>query len=83
MDDKRLERIEAKVDDVSDHLSSIDTTLAAQHVSLREHMRRTALLEKELAPIKNHVLMVKGALKLVGVLAAGAALAESLHMLMK
>lgn len=75
-DDKRLERIESKLDDTNDHLSAIDSTLAAQHVSLREHIRRTALIEKELAPIKTHVNRVEGALKLISVAAALAAIVE-------
>ncbi len=64
MDDKRLERIESKIDDTHDHLVSIDLTLNAQHISLREHIRRTAILEREIAPIKRHVNRVEGALKL-------------------
>lgn len=75
-DDKRLERIEHKVDDVSDHLASIDITLKGQHVSLRDHIRRTEILEKELAPIKKHVYMVKGAAALIGLLATIAAIVE-------
>ena len=62
-DDKRLERIEAKLDDTNEHLSSIDVTLAKQHVSLAEHMRRTSLIEEELKPIKKHVDMVQGIIK--------------------
>ncbi len=65
MDNKRLERIENKIDDVSDHLGSIDVTLAGQHISLKEHIKRTTMLEKELAPIKKHVYMVQGALALI------------------
>lgn len=64
-DSKRLERIEKKIDDTHDHLVSIDITLAEQHVSLRDHIRRTAILEREFAPIKRHVNRVEGALKLL------------------
>lgn len=77
-DDKRLERMEKKLDDVADHLSSIDITLTAQHISLKDHMRRTALLEKEIAPIKKHVYMAQGA---AGLLAIGAAAVEFLKYL--
>ncbi len=69
MDDKRLERIEDKIDKVRDHLGSIDSTLAAQHVSLEDHIRRTALLEAELKPIKKHVDMVNGAMKFLAAIA--------------
>ncbi len=65
MDHKRLERIEKKIDDGNDHLASIDITLAEQHISLREHMRRTALIEQDLKPIKNHVAMMNAAAKII------------------
>lgn len=68
-DDKRLERIEVKLDDVSDHLSSIDITLKGQHITLKDHIRRTALLEQDLRPIKKHVYMVQGALAFITLLA--------------
>jgi hypothetical protein len=75
-DDKRLERIEVKIDDISDHLGSIDVTLGAQHVSLKEHIRRTALIESELLPIKKHVNMIQGAIALITVLATIAGLVK-------
>lgn len=83
MDDKRLERMEVKLDDISDHLGSIDITLSAQHVSLKDHIRRTALLEQELRPIKKHVDMVAGALKLLGVLGTLFAIYEGVKTLIK
>lgn len=78
-DDKRLERIEKKIDDSNEHLSSIDITLAEQHISLREHVRRTNLLEQEIRPIKVHVSRVEGALKLLAIMASLIALIEFLH----
>lgn len=78
MDDKRLERIESKLDDSNEHLASIDVTLAEQHVSIKEHMRRTNLLEIELKPIKAHVNRVEGALKLLALIATVAAIIEFL-----
>lgn len=66
MDDKRLERIEDKIDALSTHLGSIDITLAKQNVTLEDHVRRTTLLEKALIPIRRHIDMVSGALKLIG-----------------
>lgn len=46
VDDKRFDSIENKVDTIQKSIHSIDITLAEQHVSLKEHMRRTSLLEK-------------------------------------
>lgn len=65
MDDSKLE---AKLDKMTDHLSAIDVTLAKQAVSLDVHIRRTELLEAELKPIKKHVDMVNGGIKLLSVI---------------
>jgi archaellum component FlaC len=51
-DDKRLERVENKLDKVSDQIGEINVTLSAQHESLKEHMRRTELLENDVEPLK-------------------------------
>lgn len=63
---ERFDRVEEKLDQVITRISSIDVTLAKQHVSLEEHIRRTALLEKQMEPVQRHVNMVSGAFKLVG-----------------
>ena len=67
--DLKLDRIESKIDDISDHLASVDVTLKGQHITLKEHMRRTELLEKDLAPIKKHVYMIQGAIAFITILA--------------
>ena len=76
MDDKRLARIEDKLDDTAQRLTNIDVTLAAQHVSIKEHIRRTNILEAEMKPIKTHVDMVKGGLKLIAIAAMVAGIIE-------
>lgn len=76
MTDSRIARIEDKIDHVVERLSSIDSTLSAQHVSLKEHIRRTDLLESQVKPIEKHVTMVHGAIKLVGLVALLAGIAE-------
>lgn len=67
MSDERLERIEAKLDKVNERLSSMDATLAGQHVSLKDHIRRTTLLEAMVEVLRRHDAMWAGALKLVGI----------------
>lgn len=78
-DDKRLERIEKKLDDTNEHLSSIDVTLAEQHLSLKEHIKRTAILEKEFNPIRRKMDMLSGAIALITLLATVAAIIEFLR----
>lgn len=75
-DDKRLERIESKVDDLDDHLASIDITLKAQHIILDEHVRRTEALEKMVAPMQKSMYMAKGAIALISLLALLAGIIE-------
>lgn len=73
MDNKRVEE---KLDKVVEKISSIDVTLAKQSVILDEHVRRSNLLEAKMVPLEKHVSMVNGALKLIGVLALFATIAE-------
>lgn len=77
MDDKRLERIEKKLDDSNEHLASIDVTLAMQHESLRVHIKRTNKLEDELKPIRRHVYMVQGGMALLSLLGIIAGILKS------
>lgn len=81
MDDRQI-RIEDKVDKIIDKIGSIDVTLAAQHVSLTDHIRRTELLEKEIEPIKKHVSMVHGAMKLIGLGTVLASVVEAILSIM-
>lgn len=80
MSDDRLIRIENKVDKISERINSVDVTLAAQHESLKDHMRRTELLEQAVEPLKSHLNAVHMAAKLIGVIVGiitvGAAVVE-------
>lgn len=78
---ENIQRIEDKLDRLQDKLSSIDSTLAAQHVSIAEHIRRTNILENDLKPVKRHVTMVEGVLKFLGALAMVAGLIEVISRL--
>ncbi len=60
---ERFSRMEDKLDQVVEKISSIDTTLAKQEVSLSDHIRRTQILEEKLEPVERHVSMVNGIVK--------------------
>lgn len=64
----QLDRIENKLDLISDRLNNVDVTLASQHVSLADHIRRTELLEIAVAPLTKESHMIHGVLKAVGIL---------------
>lgn len=69
---ERDERIEQKLDKVVDHIAAIDTTLALQHASLAEHMRRTSLLEGRVDPLEKQALMIAGMVRILGLSVAAA-----------
>lgn len=71
-----LTRAISQLDKLDERLDSVDKTLIRQEENLREHMRRTDLLEKqheslqknmhdELNPIKSHIQQVKGMSKII------------------
>ena len=62
---KRIDQIEQKIDLIATRLGSIDVTLASQHESLKDHIRRTEILENKVTPIEEHVNRVSGAFKLL------------------
>jgi len=77
------ERTENKLDSIVSDVNLIKVTLAAQNMSLEDHIKRTNILEGEIRPIKRHVYQVEGALKLLGALALMAAIVEAIAMVIK
>jgi hypothetical protein len=59
--DKLIEHLQ----NIDSSLHAIDKTLIKQEENLKEHMRRTELLEADLKPIKKHVSMIQGAGSLI------------------
>ena len=78
-DDKRLERIENKIDGIKDHLSDINVTLASQHESLSTHIKRSDLLEAQMIEMRSQTDSIKGAAKLIKVLAILAGIIETIR----
>ena len=71
-----LDRVIHQLDKLNEKLDCVDKTLVKQEENLREHMRRTHILEKqheslrsemheELQPIKSHISQLKGITKFV------------------
>lgn len=74
-DEKRFDKIDMKLDKISDHLSEIDISLVEQNAILKEHQRRSMANEKmvellaaELKPIKKRITMAEGVIKFLGIL---------------
>lgn len=83
MDDIKFDRLESKIDSINEKIHSIDTTLAAQHESLRDHIRRTEILEEEIKPIKKHTERVSGAVAFISFLGVLAAIVETIILAVK
>lgn len=69
MDEFTSKRLMKDMDFVKKTLHSMDKTLALNTQSLIEHAKRTDILEKKLEPVEQHVEQVRGAGKLIGILA--------------
>lgn len=65
----KKELIEQRLDEIQKSLHSVDKTMALNTEQLAEHMRRTQLLEEQMAPVAKHVQQMQGAAKLLALLA--------------
>lgn len=81
--DDRIIRIEDKIDRIRDAQEHQNTILAAQHESLKDHMRRTELLEEAIIPLRKHDTMIMGYIKLVIFLATIGAGIEGILKVLK
>lgn len=64
-------KIFEKLEDLDTRLDNMNVNLAEYNIQLKEHMRRTELLEEELKPVTRHVNMMHGAGKLLGITSIG------------
>jgi len=67
------ERIYEVLDKISEDISDLKVTAAKQEENIKEHIRRTEIAEenldlirKEIEPLKEHVIVINGFLKIVG-----------------
>ncbi len=60
------ERLENKLDKLSDDVKDLSVHVAGYNVLLQEHMRRTALLEDSTKPVIDDHKIFRGILKWVG-----------------
>lgn len=73
-----MSKNDEKLDKIAEHISEINITLAAQKVTLDEHVRRSTALEAIVIPLQGEANMIKGALALIGILATIAGIAVAL-----
>lgn len=86
--EKRLDRLEDKIDNINDTMVSIEVTMTKNTESLIHHMRRTdaneeliRLLREDLKPVETHVKHLQGAMKLIGFTGAILGILKLLNLL--
>lgn len=74
--DKKIEKIDIKIDKVLAHANNTDITLTAQAADIRHHIARTdaleayvSTIESDVIPLKKTMAMVQGAMKFIGIIA--------------
>jgi hypothetical protein len=75
--------IDKKLDKIQEDISDIKVIMARNTESLEIHIKRSDLLEAKMQPVEQHVAMIQGAMKLISVMAATAAIVEAIHRVLK
>jgi hypothetical protein len=78
--ERRLDRVETKIDGVVDRIGSIDNTLIKQSVILDEHIKRTEQLEGRVLPIETYIIKLHGITSLLKILTLLATIITALHL---
>ena len=55
MNEKQLEKLETRIEDVRETLQTINITLVRQELNLREHMRRTEIAEESIKHLRSEI----------------------------
>lgn len=83
MSNDKLDRIEAKIDKLDNRLDNVDVRLQKYNSELEFHIARTNQIEDDLLPIVQHVEQLRGAGKLVALIAAAIGVAATIYGMIK
>ena len=72
------DRLEPKIDKIIEDMHAVKTHLAVYNEQLKIHIKRSETLESKIEPIEEHVYMMNGALKVLGVVSAIVAIVAGL-----
>lgn len=88
--EQQFDRVNDKLDIISDRIGEIDKTLVRQEGQLAEHMRRSLANEEavdriaaELKPVLTHVEVIKFIGKVIGLILGSGILATILNFILK
>ena len=81
MEDRRDNRIPAKLDEIIDKLGKVNVSIAKIEVDVAHHIHRTDLLEEQVAPMKKHSDELAGVIKFLKLLGIIVALVEAIRMI--
>lgn len=65
---EQLTEIAHKLDNLDTRLDNVDKHMAVYNEQLKEHIRRTNVLEEEFRPVRDHVIGLRGTTKSLGML---------------
>jgi hypothetical protein len=74
----KIDRIETKIDSITDKIEVINQTLIEQHESLKYHIRRTDILEGQVVPLVRHDTMLRAVVVLITYLGITLGILEAL-----
>lgn len=74
-----MEKLSDKMEKQGESLHSIDKTLSVQAEQLKDHIRRTEILEDKVEPLETHKDRIQGALKLLSILGTVVAIAWGVY----
>jgi hypothetical protein len=72
-----------KVDEVLHRLGKIEVTLAEQHITLKDHIRRTELLEAKVIPIEKNTFKLDAVYKFLFHSGIVAGVVEGVHRMLR
>jgi hypothetical protein len=81
--DRIIENLSSIKIDMVKEIGNVNMVLAAQHESLKDHIRRTEILEQKIAPLEKHDAMGTGVIKFIGLGGAVAGMAKLAMMMFK
>ena len=73
-------QLENKIDKISDDIRKIEVHIGEIKVDVGHHIKRTDLLEAQMQPLRDHLIMLKGVMNLVKLASLVAVIVEAIRL---